>query len=151
MLPSRLGETGEDRVSVCRQGAPTGGCPSRKTGARTLIALVALTAVALVVTIGAAAAGEQLKICPSGCAYSTIQAALTDAQAGATIEMGGPRAAADFSISESVTLAGAGAEQTTIGGGSSVNGANVSATIIGVRSRAAPPAASAAAPATRAS
>ena len=79
------------------------------------MALVAFTAVALLVPGFASAA--TLKVCPSGCQYTTIAAALNAASSGDTILVGPGSYAGGFTIDQSIALHGSGADLTRIVGG----------------------------------
>jgi putative cofactor-binding repeat protein len=66
------------------------------------------------VLVGSAAAAQPLKVCPSGCPYTTIQSAVGAAHEGDTIQI----AAGTYpgaSINKSVKLLGSGANETAIG------------------------------------
>jgi len=60
------------------------------------------------------AAKTPLTVCASGCGYTSIQDAITAAASGATIQIGAGTFDGGLVINQSVTLAGAGASQTTI-------------------------------------
>src|SRR4249919_3008369 len=79
-------------------------------------------ATALVLTAVAAgpASAATLKVCPTGCPYTTIPDALAAAADGDTIQVGAGVYAGGFQISKSVRLRGAGANLTTISGGGPV-------------------------------
>jgi hypothetical protein len=84
-----------------------------------LVVLAALGAVALVASVGAATAGGPLKVCAT-CTYTDISAALAAAAAQnghETIQIeAGSYPPSAFTVSTNVSLIGAGAGQTTIGG-----------------------------------
>lgn len=93
--------------------------PVRRLGRRpTLLGLTAALAVALL-TAGPAAAAT-LTVCPSGCQYTTIAGALADAADGDEIQIAAGTYDGGFTIDKDVRLVGAGADQTTISGGSPV-------------------------------
>lgn len=82
---------------------------------------VLLVAVALALgVLGSASAAQVLTVCPSGCQYTTVAAALAAAADGDTIAIGQGTYAGGFTIDKSVSFLGAGATQTTISGGSPV-------------------------------
>jgi pectin methylesterase-like acyl-CoA thioesterase len=60
-------------------------------------------------------------VCPSGCAFSSIQAAIDAAPVGAAIKIKPGTYAEQVTISKDLTLSGSGADTTVIDGG----GANV--------------------------
>ncbi len=95
---------------------PTRAGASRRHG---LVVLAALGAVALVASVGAATAGGPLKVCAT-CTYTDISAALAAAAAQnghETIQIeAGSYPPSAFTVSTNVSLIGAGAGQTTIGG-----------------------------------
>jgi hypothetical protein len=108
--------------------APTGASRRHR-----LVALAALGALALVASVGSATASGPLKVCAT-CTYTDIAAALAAAAAQSgdeTIQIeAGSYPPSAFTVSTNVTLIGAGAGLTTIGG---VNvDAGVSVTIKGV-------------------
>jgi hypothetical protein len=61
-----------------------------------------------------AAAAAPITVCPAGCDQATIQAAITAAASGATIVIGAGTYDGPLTVGTSLTLAGAGAGQTTI-------------------------------------
>jgi len=104
-------------------------------------AFVAGVALLLLTAAGQASAGarETVRVCPSGCDYTTIQAAINAASHRAIILIapgtyGGFGVPGTDSSLTNVTLRGAGAGRTTISGGSHVVaiGGGVSVTITGV-------------------
>jgi hypothetical protein len=66
--------------------------------------------------IGTLAAGP-LTVCPHGCAYASIQAAIDAASNGATIKIGRGTYQEQLTISKDLTLAGSGADGTIIDAG----------------------------------
>jgi hypothetical protein len=86
-------------------------------GLRSLLALAALAAVALVYPIGSATANAPFKVCAT-CTYTDIPAALVAAAAQSgddTIQVAPGSYPEAITVSTNVTLLGAGAGQTTIG------------------------------------
>jgi hypothetical protein len=82
-----------------------------------LLALVA-SAVAVGVPGQAAAKGPAIHVCPSGCAYSSIQDAINAAPNGATIAIAASTYTGGLNTDgKNLMLLGAGAGQTTISGG----------------------------------
>ena len=79
------------------------------------VALVAATLATLPLA-GAlpAAAAAPITICPAGCDYTTIQAAINAAASGALLVIGAGTYDGPLTIGTSLTLLGAGAAQTTI-------------------------------------
>jgi hypothetical protein len=78
--------------------------------------LVALS-VATVALTGAgqlSAAVKQLTVCHIGCAYPSIQAAINAADDGGTVKIAAGTYEGSLTIEKSITLVGAGADQTTI-------------------------------------
>jgi hypothetical protein len=90
------------------------------------------------VFVSSGAAAAPLEVCGSGCAYSTITAALADARDDDTIVVSDGTFAGALSIDEDVVIAGAGSDKTIIelgagGSGSVVTvSANTDVTISGV-------------------
>lgn len=70
----------------------------------------------LVVMNTVPAQAETLKVCPSGCPYSTIQQALAAAANGDTISVAPGTYPGGFTIGKNVTVVGSGAGQTTVRG-----------------------------------
>ncbi|HVW90625.1 MAG TPA: hypothetical protein VHC01_14270, partial [Gaiellaceae bacterium] len=70
---------------------------------------VATLAAALAAGIGltAARAGSTFNVCTSGCPYTSIQAAVTAASAGDTIEVGAGTYAESVTVGKSLTILGA--------------------------------------------
>ena len=91
-----------------------------------LAAAVGLTMVGLAGPLPAAQS-DTLTVCASGCDYANIHDAVTAASPGDTINVAAGTYAGDLLIDKSVTLQGAGADQTTILGGAP--GITVSPTI----------------------
>lgn len=68
-------------------------------------------------TLPAASAAPSYTVCPSGCPYSDIVSAVNAAPDGGTVTVGpGTYTTAQILINKSLTLSGAGADQTTISG-----------------------------------
>jgi hypothetical protein len=57
-----------------------------------------------------------VRVCPSGCAYNSIAAAVAAARAGDMVRVAAGTYAGPVAIDKAVTLRGAGAEQTTVAG-----------------------------------
>jgi hypothetical protein len=83
-----------------------------------LLAVIGSLAIALLAP--APAAAKTLHVCPSGCDYSTIHAALVAADDGDRILIAPGTYAGGFAIDDDVSLIGAGAAATTISGGGTV-------------------------------
>jgi hypothetical protein len=87
---------------------------------------VAVAAVLAGALIGASwpgvadASAATLRVCPQGCAYTQIAAAVSAAQNGDTVNVGAGSYTGGFTIDKHLTLNGAGARQTTISGGGPV-------------------------------
>ena len=105
------------------------------------LGLAAFAGTSVVVFVGegqaSAQSGARIKVCPSGCAYATIQDAINAAPDGAKIiiargSYGGFTVPGTNSGLTKVTLVGAGAGVTTVGGVHVVIDAGESATIRGV-------------------
>src|SRR5690349_8002348 len=75
-----------------------------------------LAIVALALLRAGASQAVQLTVCPGGCHYTTIAAALAAAHDGDTIAVGPGTYAGEFTINRSIRLAGAGQAATTIAG-----------------------------------
>jgi hypothetical protein len=92
--------------------------------------LVALVLAALLVAAPPASAAT-LRVCPSGCSFTTIAGALAAAANGDTIGIAAGTYVGGFTVDKNVTLRGEGADQTTITGGGRVVtvASGVSATI----------------------
>src|SRR5262245_9766208 len=82
--------------------------------------IVGLSAAAAIAGVGSAPAASALNVCPSGCAFSQIAAAVAAAKSGDTISIAPGTYAGGFTIDVSVKLAGAGPGRTTISGGGPV-------------------------------
>jgi large repetitive protein len=122
------------------------GVVSRRTGgirvsSRTcsfLAAALLLATFFATVFVSSGAAAAPLKVCGSGCPYSTITAALADAGDGDTIVVSDGTFAGALSIDKDVVIAGAAADETSIeleagGSGSVVTvSANTDVTLSGV-------------------
>src|SRR5262245_57862052 len=80
------------------------------------LGLIALGCVALLVAGVRAASAATLEVCPSGCAFATIRAALSAAANGDTIAIAAGSYTGGFRLDKNVSLRGAGADQTTING-----------------------------------
>src|SRR6266851_9809679 len=85
-----------------------------------LVSAIAVQLAAGLISAGLVWAAKPLTVCASGCAYTSIQTAIDAAPSGGTIQIGAGTFAGPLNISQSVTLAGAGASQTTIQGGNGV-------------------------------
>ena len=104
------------------------------------LSLIALALAALLVGGAPPASVATLRVCPSGCAFDNLPAALAAAANGDTIRMAaGDYATGGFVINKNVRLRGAGADQTTILGDGRIGfgpavlvGTGGSATIEGV-------------------
>jgi hypothetical protein len=95
----------------------------RRRRARALPGALLVVSMAIVVAmVGAAtaSAAKQATVCPSGCAFTTIAAALAAAEDGDRITIAPGTYAGGFTIAKSVKLKGAGADETTIEGGGPV-------------------------------
>jgi hypothetical protein len=79
-----------------------------------------LLAVAAAGATSGQASAATLTVCPSGCAFSQIAPAVAAANNGDTISIAPGTYAGGFTITKSVTLAGAGADKTIISGGGPV-------------------------------
>jgi nitrous oxidase accessory protein NosD len=79
-----------------------------------------LLAVAAAGAASGQASAATLTVCPSGCAFSQIAPAVAAANNGDTISIAPGTYAGGFTITKSVTLAGAGADKTIISGGGPV-------------------------------
>jgi hypothetical protein len=84
------------------------------------LSLGVLIGAMLALSSAGGAASATLTVCPSGCAYTTIPAALTAAHSGDTVAVGPGTYAGGFTIHASINLVGAGRRFTTISGGGSV-------------------------------
>jgi hypothetical protein len=87
--------------------------PIPRAAARLAFVVAAALAVMLMATASASAA-KPLTVCASGCQYTTIQAALNNAHDGDRITVGPGTYSGEFTIDKSVSLIGAGSDQTTI-------------------------------------
>jgi len=83
------------------------------------VMVVALAAVATA-GAGSARAASTLTVCPSGCAFSQVSAAVATAKDGDTIAIAPGTYAGGFTIDASVKLSGAGPGRTVISGGGPV-------------------------------
>src|SRR6266516_1807361 len=84
-----------------------------------LLAVALLAIAATAITSGQASAAT-LTVCPSGCAFSQIAAALAAAKNGDTIVIAAGTYTGGLTVDVSVKLIGAGAGQTIISGGGPV-------------------------------
>jgi hypothetical protein len=86
-----------------------------------VIGMVMCTTTFLVGEVLAGTSGAAtLNVCPSGCAYSQLAAAVADARSGDTIRVGPGTYLGGFSVLVSVSVLGAGAGATVISGGGPV-------------------------------
>src|SRR5438093_1423800 len=84
-------------------------------------ALLAVLLVAAALVVGASpATAATLRVCPSGCPFTTIGAALAAAANGDKIQLAAGTYGGGFTIDKSVTLLGVGSGKTTISGGGTV-------------------------------
>lgn len=91
-----------------------------KTPTRSRLLLAGLIAAAAAATGSGTAAAATLTVCPSGCAFSQVAAAVAAAKDGDTISIAPGTYAGGFTIDVSVKLAGAGPGRTIISGGGPV-------------------------------
>jgi fibronectin-binding autotransporter adhesin len=70
--------------------------------------------------VGSARAASTLNVCPSGCAFNQVAAAVAAANSGDTISVAPGTYAGGFTVDVSVNLVGAGAGRTIISGGGPV-------------------------------
>ena len=84
------------------------------------LGLFALALAVLVLAGSGRASAATLSVCPSGCTYTTIAAALGAAHDGDKIAIGAGTYSGGFMIDKSVSLLGAGASATAISGGGQV-------------------------------
>jgi hypothetical protein len=85
-----------------------------------LLLVVGLSAAAVYAGVGSAPAASALNVCPSGCAFTQIAAAVAAAKDGDSISVAPGTYAGGFTIDRSVRLAGAGPGRTIISGGGPV-------------------------------
>lgn len=93
--------------------------PTKRPG-RPLALLALVGSVAIVLLSPGPAAAATLQVCPSGCRYSTIADALVAAADGDRIAIAAGTYAGGLAIDKDVSLVGAGAGATAIGGGGPV-------------------------------
>lgn len=93
--------------------------PSIRTTATAAIALASLLLAPAWIAVAPASAAT-LDVCPHGCAYSQVAAAVASANNGDTVNVAPGTYQGGFTISKDLTLNGAGARQTTISGGGPV-------------------------------
>jgi len=90
-------------------------------GRRAVVALAALTLGGAAVTLGGTAqpalAAKPVTVCPTGCDFAGIQDAIGAVGVGGTIQIAAGTYPGSLTVDKSLTLVGAGAGQTTIGGG----------------------------------
>jgi hypothetical protein len=79
---------------------------------RTVVTLAG--AVLALASIPAPASGATRTVCPSGCDFDTIQAGVTAADPGDTIEVAAGTYAESVAVAKPLTIAGAGADATTV-------------------------------------
>jgi len=70
----------------------------------------------VIVTLSLGAAGGQYTVCPTGCPFSSIRAAVEAARAGETITIGPGTYPENLMITKTLTLRGAGQDQTVLKG-----------------------------------
>ena len=87
---------------------------------RAATALVAMATAGIALVFASASPAATLAVCPSGCQYSQIAAAVAAAQSGDTVTVAAGTYQGGFTIGVSLTLTGAGATQTIIKGGGPV-------------------------------
>jgi len=85
-----------------------------------LVGWAAVLSVLAVVLSGTAGAATTWTVCPSGCNFTTIPAALGAASNGDTVSVHAGTYSGGFAITKSIRLVGAGASTTLIRGGSPV-------------------------------
>jgi hypothetical protein len=90
-----------------------------------LVALLLAVAGSTSFFVSAGAASTQLRVCTSGCPYSTVGAALADATAGDRILVDGGTFAGGLTIDKNVLIRGAGSDRTTIALGGDVGAGSV--------------------------
>jgi hypothetical protein len=96
---------------------------SRGFGFLAAVLLAAAGAASLFVSAGLASA--QLRVCASGCTYSTVGAALADARAGDRILVDSGTFAGGLTIDKNILIRGAGSDRTAIALGGDVGGGSV--------------------------
>jgi hypothetical protein len=128
--------SGQHRGVVSR---PTGGIRAVSRNRCSLAAALMLAALFASVFVSSGATAAPLRVCATGCQYTTIAGALADARDGDKIFVDGGTYAGALSIANDVVLRGAGAGKTTITAGGAVGAgsvvtvaANVTANISGV-------------------
>jgi hypothetical protein len=89
-------------------------------GMRAAPVLVAMATACVALAFASASSAATLQVCPSGCQYSQIAAAVAAAQSGDTVTVAAGTYQGGFTIGVSLTLTGAGASQTIIKGGGPV-------------------------------
>jgi hypothetical protein len=82
--------------------------------------LVVGLAAAATAGVGSARAASTLNVCPSGCAFNQVAAAVAAANSGDTISIAPGTYAGGFTVDVSVNLVGSGAGRTIISGGGPV-------------------------------
>jgi hypothetical protein len=84
---------------------------------RAATALVAMATAGIALVFASTSPAATLAVCPSGCQYSQVAAAVAAAQSGDTVTVAAGTYQGGFTIGVSLTLTGAGASQTIIKGG----------------------------------
>jgi hypothetical protein len=87
---------------------------AKNCGTRYALGLLTGVVAALAFAQSGAAAGPPLKVCGSGCPYTTVTAALAAAPDGAAIQIGAGTYEGALDINKNLTLQGAGAGATTL-------------------------------------